>query len=129
MTPAETLRKAATLMRERAEAASANEDWGTRPWQAEECSNDVAGNCPCIVSQGEDKPWDEPQLPAIQYVCDAETEEHAAYIAAMHPGVALVIAQWLEGEAWIAERKLPDNSNAIYPALAVASVYLGEVES
>ena len=56
-------------------------DWGDRPWAVTECGDDEAGNCPCIVYQGEYKPVDEPQVPLIRYIADAETPELAAWIA------------------------------------------------
>ena len=91
MTPAEELRAAAKLMRECAEAADAA-DWPGGPWAVDKCSEN---GCPCIVYQGERNPYTEPQVPRIQYVADTETPEHAAYIASMHPGVALAVADWL----------------------------------
>ncbi len=121
--PAETLRTAARLIREKAEAVPQGA-WKGRPWEAEECSDDEAGNCPCIVSQGERKPPWEAQDPLIQYVCDAESEEHAAHIASWHPAVALAVADWLESAARDAEEIGPDPA-----ALAVARTFLGEPET
>ncbi|MDK1473660.1 hypothetical protein QNO07_09530 [Streptomyces sp. 549] len=99
--PADTLRDAAARLRTLAGAVPADH-WGDRPWHVEECSDtDTMQNCPCIVTQGEYRAFDEPQDPPIQYVADAETPEHAAYIAAMHPGVGLALATWLEHSAVI----------------------------
>ncbi|WP_170313992.1 hypothetical protein [Streptomyces filamentosus] len=36
------------------------------------------------------------QDPPVQYVADAETPEHAAYIALMHPGVSHALADLLK---------------------------------
>ena len=98
MSPADELREAARLMRERAQAAT-SADLGLRPWAVTECSDKAARQCPCIVYQGEYMPYDEPQVPLIQYVCDAEDKAFAAHIAGMHPGVALAFAKWLEVKA------------------------------
>jgi hypothetical protein len=95
MTPAEEIRAAVTLLRERARAVDAP-DWPGRPWAVTECSNDLNAYCPCIVYEGEYKPFDEPQVPPIRYVADAETPEHAAFIASMGPGFALAVADWLD---------------------------------
>jgi hypothetical protein len=132
-TPAETLRSAAALMRERAQAAT-SAVWDGRPWQAEECSDDEAGNCPCIVSQGERKPPLEAQVPHIQYVCDAESWQHAAHIASWHPAVALAVADWLDAEAERAAQIDAYQGTPAYPLmldgyrhpLAVARAFLGE---
>jgi len=95
-TPADELRTAADTLRKLTGALPAN-DWGNRPWHAEECNDtDDMSSCPCIVAQGEYREFDQPQIPLIQYVADAETPEFAAYIAAMHPGVGLALADWLE---------------------------------
>ncbi|MET9053263.1 hypothetical protein ABZW50_19175, partial [Streptomyces bacillaris] len=97
--PADQLRAAAEKLRAAA-AAVPSDDWGTRAWHVEECSDtDTMESCPCIVTQGEYKEFDQPQVPLIQYVADAETTEHAAWIALMHPGVGLALAAWLEWQA------------------------------
>ncbi|MFF8297708.1 hypothetical protein ACF07M_20240 [Streptomyces globisporus] len=97
--PADLLRAAAEKLRAAA-AAVPSDDWGTRPWHVEECSDtDTMESCPCIVAQGEHKEFDQPQVPLIQYVADAETPEHAAYIVLMHPGVGLALAVLLDAEA------------------------------
>ena len=58
-----------------------SEDWGDRAWAVTPCAGDEAENCPCIVQQGEEKPYDVPQVPLIRYIADAETPELAAWIA------------------------------------------------
>lgn len=96
MTAADELRTAAEKIRKLAADLPAN-GWGNRPWHVEECSDtDDMSPCPCIVAQGEYRDFDQPQEPMIQYVADAETIEHGAYIAAMHPGVGTALAAWLE---------------------------------
>lgn len=127
MTPADELRAAAEKIRKLTGALPANE-WGDRPWQAEECANTefaLAAPCPCIVSQGEYRAFDQPQDPPIQYVADAETPDHAAYIAAMHPGVATALAKWLWSWVGIDFREdaaLPEDAQH---ALAIARAMNG----
>ncbi|MFE1125870.1 hypothetical protein ACFW6R_04390 [Streptomyces albidoflavus] len=99
MTPADTLRAAAGRLRHLV-ASLSETGWGNRPWHVEECSDtDDMSPCPCIVAQGEHRDFDQPQQPPVQYVADAETVEHGAYIAAMHPGVGKALADWLETAA------------------------------
>ncbi|MFI8351255.1 hypothetical protein [Streptomyces sp. NPDC085596] len=99
MNLAEELRAAADRLRGLATAVP-TEHWGSRPWHVEECSDtDTMESCLCIVAQGEYREFDQPQIPPVQYIADAETREHAAYIAAMHPGVGTLLAQLLEIEA------------------------------
>jgi hypothetical protein len=95
---AEEILMAARILRRYAKAAN-SEEWGDLPWAVEECSDtDGMESCACIVSQGIPKPFDQPQIPAIQYVADAENPDYARYIALMHPGLAIVLADWLETE-------------------------------
>ncbi|MEH0542965.1 hypothetical protein QA802_07750 [Streptomyces sp. B21-105] len=122
MTPADQLRAAAERLRDLREALP-TEHWGDRPWQAEECSrtDDAPPSpCPCIVSQGEYRDFDQPQDPPIQYIADAETPEFAAYIATMHPGVGKALAAWLESAARDAREIGPDPH-----ALTIARAVLG----
>ena len=98
MTPADELRTAAEKLRKLITAVP-HEHWGDRPWHAEECSDSNMKCCPCIVAQGEYRDFDQPQIPPIQYIADAEGPELAAYIAAMHPGVGALLAKWLEETA------------------------------
>ncbi|MEU9218831.1 hypothetical protein AB0D47_20045 [Streptomyces sp. NPDC048376] len=99
-TPADELRTAAAKLRKLVADLPAT-GWGDRPWHVEECSDtDDMSPCPCIVAQGEYRDFDQPQEPLIQYVADAETVEHGAYIAAMHPGVASAFANLLESVSY-----------------------------
>jgi hypothetical protein len=129
--PADVLRAAASLMRERAGAAT-SPDWPDRPWQVTECAGqpgDPRDGCPCIVYQGEYGPDGHAQSPLIQYVADAEAAEFAAYIASMHPGVALAVADWLDAEAERAERPGSFALHSLSPGpLAIARAYLGETD-
>jgi hypothetical protein len=119
-TPADELRAAADRIRKLIEAVP-SKHWGDRPWHAEECSDtDDMSPCPCIVAQGEYRDFDQPQTPPVQYVADAETPEHAAYIAAMHPGVGGALADWLDSWTGVELREdaaLPEDARH---ALAVA---------
>jgi hypothetical protein len=108
MTPAETLRSAATLMRQRADKAPSG------PWRVEAGH---LGGMPEYVMSADDggavaESWREPGA--------------AAHCASWHPLVALAVADWLEIEAAVVERQLPDGSGVIHQALAVARAYLGE---
>jgi len=131
--PVTELRAATAKLRALA-AGLPTEHWGDRPWHTEECSDtDGTSPCPCIVAQGEYQEFDQPQIPPVQYVADAETPAHAAYIAAMHPGVAILLAKWLDLEAdVIAARTAEDGSGehavdlAGDHALALARLIHGE---
>jgi hypothetical protein len=125
-TPAETLRKAAALMRGRAEAL-ANDDWPALPWAVTECSDKEAGECPCIVYQGEYGPYTEPQAPPIQYVCDAESAGFAEWIASMHPILGIALAGLLETTALCGCEEDDDHWPQKSAALAFARLFLGEV--
>lgn len=72
--------------------------WGDTPWHTEECAEEVDDGAPghtCIVAQGEHKPFEETQFPLIQYIADAETPAHAAYIATMGAPLGEALATWL----------------------------------
>lgn len=104
MTPLDEIRAAAKVLRETVcrvpQGLDDNaRDWEGRPWQVEACQDD----CECIVYQGEYKPHTEPQIPPIQYVADAETPEHAAWIALMSPDKAEPVAALLEFVAGFCE--------------------------
>ena len=128
MTPAEELRTAAKLMRERVQGATAG------PWTVrEEHGRDIA-----------DEGWSDVRVVrpgagvAITYLSNvlegSPHEDNAAYIASMHPGVALAVADWLEAEADRAAEIDGFEDSASYPlmlagfrhSLAVARAYLGE---
>ncbi|PSK57038.1 hypothetical protein B0E38_02569 [Streptomyces sp. 111WW2] len=121
-TPIEELRTAAGSLRKLV-ADLPTTGWGDRPWHVEECSDtDGMSPCPCIVAQGEYREFDQPQEPLIQYVADAETVQHGAYIAVMHPGVGTALADWLDATAAALEKHAPAQWHArLEPqALAVA---------
>ena len=85
--------------------------------------------CPCIVKvQGAYKPFDEPRVPLIQYVCDAEGPEYAAWIASMHPLVGLALADLLESFASCECDEDGDHYPQKSAALTLARLVLGEPE-
>jgi hypothetical protein len=107
---AEILRKAAALMRERAEAATSG------PWALASVSGQGFA-----VHRGEHTTV---SLFSASY--DAE------HIASWHPAVALAVADWLEAEAVAHSGEIFDDWDAataccrMPAALAVARAYLGE---
>lgn len=129
----ESLRAAAALMRERAQAENSrgwykvdfNEGDGApfRPlWGV---SNDVYFNPPA----DEDEPW-------LAVEIHTGTEATATHIASWHPAVALAVADWLDevsrffdGMAVTNYYKTEPNDllthPLVRPALAVAAAYLG----
>jgi hypothetical protein len=119
--PAATIRRAATLMRERAEAATRG------PWEAEESDD-------CWQLFGAVTPHTHPLqlIKAPKHGTPyAEYWPHAAdsaHIASWHPLVALIVADWLDAATRAAE--LTEASGAwLHPeshAFKVARAYLGE---
>jgi hypothetical protein len=99
-TPAEELRQAAKLMRERAGRASA---YSPGPWISEPAGGGLDRIAPAGV----------PEWTIARALPSA-----AAHIAGMHPGVALAVADWLEVKA----ANLGDHDHGY--ALAVARAYL-----
>ena len=111
---AETLRRAAALMRERAEAAGRDWNADCEPgdslhlWVADHDPRDPSGQTATQrLVGGADAPWSE-------------------HIASWHPTVALAVADWLDAYA----ERLEVLGHAIGSnhgqALAVARAYLGE---
>ena len=109
---AETLRRAASLMRERAEAA---EKVHASPWfpmgaksVAYPMTKRMSGTVADTFPRGGSK-------------MQADTTAH---IASWHPAVALAVADWLDAQA---ERAEIGFAGKVYEqALAVARAYLGE---
>lgn len=106
MTPAETLRAAAKLMRERAEAVPQN--WCLVRSQ--------------IIAVGTGR------LAGTDVIGDCQVPARAAYVASMHPGVALAVADWLELAAGLDDATVFPAGDEVFTrrALAVARAYLGE---
>lgn len=105
------LRRAASLMRERATAAT--NVTGASDWFAETRGMHFAGEFGIRSSGG--------------FVAGDTSEEEAEHIASWHPAVALAVADWLDDLAYriVLSRQLrhEDEERA---ALAVARAYLGE---
>ena len=103
---AETLRRAASLMRERAEAASPS-PWVDTVWPKE---------IPGVYSQAiEDTRGFDPEIARTLDKPDAE------HIASWHPAVALAVADWLD----VTARDVGTSTLAFHAAIAVARAYLG----
>lgn len=126
MTPAEELRAAAKVMRERAQAASPG------PWET--CGRGVeqtAGDYADVLGQ---------EVSCLSYCYGGAPigpkQADADYIASMHPGIALAIADWLDEEAAEYEALdagaqaflAGDKGGDVAPAIAVARTYLGTKE-
>jgi len=115
--PADALRTAAKLMRERATAATPG------PWTPMALGSEgylVLREHGTIRERGKGrvgrfgcKDWDDDRA-------DAE------YVASMHPLVALAVADWLDAEA--ASIEIYESADAD-KALAVARAYLGETDA
>lgn len=118
---AETLRRAAALMRERATAATPG------PWHVCESPEWHEDSDQAICG-----PSHEPTaLMAEEWYEDEDGEPTAAidahHIASWHPAVALTVAVWLESHADIHTlRACDERLVAPCPALAVARAYLRE---
>lgn len=115
--PADTLREAATLIRERANAATPG-PWHVcdEPEWSEEDGRGVCGPAhEPIARLAED--WYEPD-PG-----EPTAESDAEHIASWHPAVALAVADWLETDAAVIERH--DLDGSISRAYTVARTYLG----
>lgn len=113
-TPADELRAAAEKLRELATAATP----GICPHWAYMAVRHIARNCEIECDHDEHRNLDQPTWDRF---------EDAPYIAAMHPGVGLALADWLDGTAATIEavtRKHGDaaheGSHWVAPALAVA---------
>lgn len=123
--PAETMRRAAKLMRERAGAATPG------PWTIrEQHGRDIA-----------DEGWSDVRVVspvgdvAVTYLSNVSesnaANENTEHLAAMHPLVALAVADWLERDAALIDvLAFPESDPAAvrYP-LTVARAYLGEVSA
>lgn len=99
---AELLRRAASLMRERA----THPDMSTSPWSA--------------------SPHGDVHDDGSLWVCDTQSGEAAEHIASWHPAVALAVVDWLNAYAERMEvlgHAIGSNQGH---ALAVARAYLGE---
>lgn len=111
MDAADTIRSAATLMRQRAEAATAG------PWRVEP---DGAGTV-----------WVQTTMAPIACAgdeADPSVTADAEHIASWHPAVALAVAAWMDslGRAFAGMQAEPHPDGAVAQALRIARTYLGE---
>jgi hypothetical protein len=114
--PAAELRAAANRLRELAGAATPGR-WRTSP------GNKVSENVMArgrLVIDGGGQSW--PDGKSVVY--GAALTADAEYIAGMHPGVALTLADWLEAAADRADGNPFGAKDLINAALAVARTYL-----
>lgn len=115
---AETLRRAAVLMRERADAAI--DAWGDGGWTSGHIGWDDRNGTTYDVKAERD------------LVAATMVEELAEHISSWHPAVALAVAQLLEQQAAFIE-KYGDFTDieglGDANAFALAQTYLGEVTS
>ena len=108
------LREAAALLRERAEAAPGGS------WVYSETGNPVNGPTGVEVRSCETG------HPVMTGAYDSHDGYAAAYIAMMHPPVALALADWLDTAArLLAASDMADAVGPPWPPLAVADAILG----
>lgn len=128
---AETLRKAAALMRERAEAATAG-PWIERQEHGRDFTDEgwsyvAVSSLPLSIRS--DRQW--PDVAATAWPGEDgldEAVENSTHIASWHPAVALAVADWLDELAgyWEDSARFGIEASARHPALTVARTYLGE---
>ena len=118
MSAAETLRRAADRMRERAEAARAGR-WTT-------AHSALQPDLRLVVAGWESEPR---RVAACAGSLPEGNGANAAHIASWHPAVALTVADWLDYIAETCEDPYyrENLDDLVRPALAVARAYLGEV--
>jgi hypothetical protein len=111
-TPAQTLRAAAQTLRNLATAADAI---NPSPWEPRRTH-------PTIPDSDFYRLWAADRTPLLHGGRPFVLGPIAQYTAAMHPGVGLALAEWLDSAAEDAEMVGPDHH-----ALATARAILGEV--
>ena len=113
---AETLRRAASLMRERAEAATQG------PWLLDSIENGEHG---LFLPDGRGPEHERLGCGGSQ-IAGWMTDFNATHIASWDPAVALAVATWLDSHADIHALRTCDERLIVpCPALAVARAYLG----
>ena len=120
MTPVETLREAAGLMRRRAQAAIEG------PWEAihDEDTGDVS-----VRPVDDDPDFYIEVASTTQWPDHLDRSPTGDHIASWHPAVALAVADWLEATAsGLSPERMSLSENGPYAqgALAVARAYLGK---
>jgi hypothetical protein len=121
--PAGTMRRAAALMRERAEEAE-KEGYGSdhpgRPWCPDWTWSIVRHVNRNMDTECTVHPWGADN----EGECNTWGRYAGYHIAGMHPGVALAVAEWLDEVA--ADRHACLDAWVERGALAIARAYLGE---
>ena len=117
--PAETVMRAATLMRERAEAASRG------PWKSWQEGRDHRGG-DSMIATGDSHPGSGDLYVQVGSGYHAKWEADQDYIAGMHPFVALAVAGWLESLSGIEWSEHHSYSDELMHALKTARAYLGD---
>jgi hypothetical protein len=113
LTPAQEIRAATALIRER--TGRVPQTWCLFQSQ--------------IIAVGTDR------LPGADVIATCMVPERAAYVASMHPGVALAVADLLDGVAALADTLARNDYTAaeqsahIAPALKIARACLGSKET
>ena len=123
---AELLRKAATILRERAEAATPG-PWGCT---SERRPRYIKTASPIVVDEADWGPDVGDQFQVVT-ASDSRAWRYAdvAYIATMHPGVGLALADWLDLAARHAQLREDDGAPphaAHTRALTLARLIVGE---
>jgi hypothetical protein len=112
---AEILRKAAALMRERAEAATNDGQWFA--------ASGLGG--PSVISEDSLGDW-------LGNIAERTSEHDAQHIASWHPAVALAVADWLDMVAdyvdLALDRRRPGWRATVHHAEKVATAYLGSAD-
>ena len=90
---ADRLREAAKVLRERAEAATPG------PWQHGEDWAAISADSDSVVHAYYQRPCEACGNDIYDEASVAVSVMDAAYIATMHPGVGLALADWLDAEA------------------------------
>lgn len=124
---AELLRRAAALMRARAEAASPG-PWSVNVEHGRDYTDEAWSNTDVTADDGKSAAW---------YCDEQEGVENAEHIASWHPAVALAVAKALDdvAQAWencdgwtrdIDDDSIPFEDTVDGGWLSVARAYLGE---
>lgn len=116
---AEVLRRAAALMRERAEAATPG------PWSAMDY-DDYPGDEGVALLGAAATVTSSHMIGYFHVGTQAQMEADGAHAASWHPAAALEVAVWLEVEAAAIGRWDQSTPAKTTAALAVARAYLGE---
>jgi len=119
VTPAEELRAAAKLMRERAEAATPG------PWK-----HMCMGSEGCITIRASGTIRERGHGRVAKHGWKDWQADHAdaEFVASVHPGVALAVADWLDMAVSCGCEPGDDHADIKAAALAVARAYLGVPE-